>query len=367
MSAPLAAPPGVEAIDQDSFYGRLADHGFCYGGPFRSLRGIGHDPTRPELVYAEVGLPADTDVSGYGIHPALLDAALHPLAGAFFGAAAEADPVALRLPFAFSGVSLHATAATRLHVQLTCTGVDTFRLHATDPAGAPVITIDALSLRAAPEPLGGPPPVRAQDSVLELAWSPLPDHPCPAAGSTPAWAVLTEDPDHLPASLQDGPIHTDLSALAPRPELVIWALPLPGAVDEDADPLQRVHALTRHTLSQLQGWLARPDTAGTQLVILTRHAVTVSAADRAPDLAHAAAWALIHTAQNEHPHRIILLDTDTTAATDQHIVATLARRAGRRTPAGPAPRHPTHPPADPDPDPDPTSNPRLETGHHRQG
>ena len=88
VSAPLAGPPGVEAIDQDSFYGRLADHGFCYGGPFRSLRGIGHDPTRPELVYAEVELPADTDVSGYGIHPALLDAALHPLAGAFFGAAA---------------------------------------------------------------------------------------------------------------------------------------------------------------------------------------------------------------------------------------------------------------------------------------
>ena len=62
-----------------------------------------------------------------------------------------------------------------------------------------------------------------------------------------------------------------------------------------------MHSLTRRTLAGLQDWLARPDTAGTQLVILTRHAVSTSVYDRAPDLAHAAVWALIHTAQNEHP------------------------------------------------------------------
>ena len=40
-------------------------------------------PADPEVVYAEVALPADTDITGYGIHPALLDAALHPLAAVF--------------------------------------------------------------------------------------------------------------------------------------------------------------------------------------------------------------------------------------------------------------------------------------------
>ena len=69
-------------------------------------------------------------------------------------------------------------------------------------------------------------------------------------------------------------------------------------------PLQRVHAVTRHTLAGLQSWLARADTVDTHLVIVTRHAVSISAYDRAPDLAHAAVWALIHTAQNEHPGRI---------------------------------------------------------------
>jgi NADPH:quinone reductase-like Zn-dependent oxidoreductase/acyl carrier protein len=56
-------------------------------------------------------------------------------------------------------------------------------------------------------------------------------------------------------------------------------------------------------------------------VIITRHAVSVSAYDGAPDLAHAAAWALIRTAQNEHAERIILLDTDDTTATADGLLA----------------------------------------------
>ena len=82
-----------------------------------------------------------------------------------------------------------------------------------------------------------------------------------------------------------------------------------------------MHTLTRHVLAQLQSWLARPDTASTRLVIVTRHAVSVSAYDGAPDLAHAAAWALIRTAQNEHADRIVLLDTDDTAATADALLA----------------------------------------------
>ena len=138
--------PGVEALDQDDFYERLAQRGYGYSGLFRSLRGIGTDPARPEVVYAEVALPAGTDVAGYGIHPALLDAALHPLASVL-DRTGEADSASLRLPYVFSGITLYATAATQLHVQLTRTGEDTFELHATDPTGAPVITIRAMTLR----------------------------------------------------------------------------------------------------------------------------------------------------------------------------------------------------------------------------
>ena len=74
-------------------------------------------------------------------------------------------------------------------------------------------------------------------------------------------------------------------------------------------------------LAQLQSWLARPDTANTRLLIVTSYAVSVSAHDGVPDLAHAAALGMIHTAQNEHPDRIILLDTDDTAATEDTLLA----------------------------------------------
>ena len=187
-------------------------------------------------MYAEVAL-ADTDVSGYGIHPALLDAALHPLAAAFYsGARFDAESAAPRLPFAFTGITLHATAATQLRVWLTSTGPDSFALYATDPAGAPVITIQSFTLRELPDTVGQPTPARGlQDSLFELSWSPLPPDASPAA-ATPAWAVVTDQPDRLPASLQNGPVHTELTALGDPPELVIWPLPLPDPA-ADVDPV----------------------------------------------------------------------------------------------------------------------------------
>ena len=330
--APPAVPTGMEPIDADSFYARLADHGYRYSGLFRSLRGIGQNPGDPDVVYAQVGLPADTDVGGYGIHPALLDAALHPLAEAWFNTAAEADAVAPRLPFAFSGISLHATGATALDVELTRTGADTFRLFAADPAGAPVISIDTLTVRAMPEGIGRGAPVASGDSVFELAWSPVPQDTSDtsAAGPVPGWAAVSEDPAQLPAVLRGGPIHSELAGLTSCPELVIWPLPLAPETSGTpesmgGDPLPRLHSLTRHTLSGLQEWLAHPEAAASRLVILTRHAVSTGVADRAPDLAHAAAWALIHSAQSEHPERIVVLDTDDSDATEQVLLATLAR------------------------------------------
>ena len=219
--------PGVEALDQDDFYERLAQRGYGYSGLFRSLRGIGSDPARPDVVYAEVALPAGTDVTGYGIHPALLDAALHPMASVL-DRTGEADSASLRLPYAFSGITLYATAATQLHVQLTRTGEDTFKLHATDPTGAPVITIRTITLRELPDIRGQLAAVAGlRDSVFQLSWPPLFDDISPAAATVPGWAVVTGSPEHLSAGLSNGPIYTDLATVAPCPELVIWPLPRP--------------------------------------------------------------------------------------------------------------------------------------------
>ncbi|WP_085161009.1 type I polyketide synthase [Mycobacterium lacus] len=323
----LAPAPGVASFDQDDFYERLAQRGYRYSGLFRSVRGIATDAARSEGVQAEVTLPAGTDVAGYGIHPALLDAALHPLAAVLDGMGA-ADSGSLRLPFVFTGVTLYATAATQLHVQLTRTGEDTFELRATDPTGAPVITISAVTLRTVSDRIGGPAPSAAtSDSLFELTWLSVPDLPGPSSVQPPGWAVCADAPERLPASLSDGVIHADLATLTPCPELVIWPLPRPGEQPEgETDPLRRVHALTRHVLAQVQSWLSRPETANTQLMIITSRAVSVGVYDGVPDLAHAAVWALIHTAQQEQPDRIIVLDTDDSAASKDNLLAIASRR-----------------------------------------
>ncbi|BCI90855.1 hypothetical protein NIIDMKKI_60610 [Mycobacterium kansasii] len=100
---------------------------------------------------------------------------------------------------------------------------------------------------------------------------------------------------------------------------------------DDADAVSSIHGLTRRALAGLQAWLARPDTSGTALVVLTCRAVAISPYDRAPDLAQAAVWALLHSAHNEYPGRIRLVDTDLAGASADtllHLLATFAGTGG---------------------------------------
>ncbi|MEK1025859.1 beta-ketoacyl reductase, partial [Mycobacterium ulcerans] len=105
-------------------------------------------------------------------------------------------------------------------------------------------------------------------------------------------------------------------------DVVVWPVPVPSNEElqahqaSDTAVSSRIHTLTRQTLTVVQDWLTHPDTTGTRLVIVTRHGVSTSAHDPVPDLAHAAVWGLIRSAQNEHPGRFTLLDTDDNTNSD---------------------------------------------------
>ena len=99
-------PAGAQPADPGARYAQLADRGYGYGPAFR-VRALWR---RDGEVLAEVAVPPDAgvDVAGFGIHPALLDAALH--------AALLADPgdgEAVALPFAWEGVRLHMPRGPR--------------------------------------------------------------------------------------------------------------------------------------------------------------------------------------------------------------------------------------------------------------
>ncbi|MCM3887583.1 type I polyketide synthase, partial [Frankia sp. R82] len=81
-----------------------------------------------------------------------------------------------------------------------------------------------------------------------------------------------------------------------------------------------VRAATRWALSLVHIWLADAGPAG-RLVVVTRGAVATDGTDAAPDLAQAAVWGLVRSAQAEHPDRFVLLDLDDQTASVDAVAA----------------------------------------------
>ncbi|MGW4615969.1 polyketide synthase dehydratase domain-containing protein, partial [Rhodococcus triatomae] len=69
-------PVGAVAVSVEGAYERLAGQGYGYGPVFQGLRAAWQ---RGEEIFAEVVLPegAGADAERFGVHPALLDAAMH--------------------------------------------------------------------------------------------------------------------------------------------------------------------------------------------------------------------------------------------------------------------------------------------------
>ncbi|MFF5107453.1 SDR family NAD(P)-dependent oxidoreductase, partial [Streptomyces sp. NPDC000134] len=274
-------PAGARTVDLDGFYDRLADGGFAYGPVFQGLRSAWR---KGDEVFAEVALPEGVDAGGFGLHPALLDAALHAtgLAGG-----KDDDTGGLGLPFSWSGVRLHASGANTLRVRLSPAGTDAVALTVADGSGAPVATVDALVVRAvSPDALGA---ARRIESLYRLDWVPAPA----AAGSN---ASVAEFADW-------SAVRTALDAGETLPDNAVVRCAGP---EDGTEVRQRVQAV----LELVRGWLADERCAASRLVLVTRGAVAVDAGQDVPDLAAAAIWGLMRTAQSENPDRFVLVDID---------------------------------------------------------
>ncbi len=298
---PAAWPPaGATEVDLTGWYPALLEHGLSYGPAFQGLRRVW---TGEDDVFAEVVLPDDaaTEAARFGVHPALLDAALHPI-GLLPGAEETGGP---RVPFAFEGVQVHASGARLLRVRLTRNG-SAVRLTARDEAGAPVVSVDSLVLR---ELTGVAAPSAASRSLFEVAWQAEEADPVDDASG---WAVLGGPA--LPG-VPGGPsaetirqLRAAIDAGIAPPRLLLFT-PAASPAD-DGDPAEAVRTVTADVLGLVQEWLAVDALADSKLVVVTRGALAVRDGDRVSDLAAAAVWGLLRSAQSEHPGRIVLADVD---------------------------------------------------------
>ncbi|WP_344057109.1 type I polyketide synthase, partial [Sphaerisporangium rubeum] len=259
--ADTAPPADAEPLDVEVLYEELAGAGYAYGPAFQGVRAAwrhGGD------LFAEVELTEDGE--GFLLHPALLDAALHPLVGREVVSAEGGLPV----PFSWTGVEVSGPGAATLRVRWSAAGNPA--LTAVDAGGRPVLTAESVVLRpVAPSGFGG-----AARDLYRVAWSPV---PVPEAGD-------------------DVRVVADVAALTgeePPPEVVAVRVP----AGRDA---------AEYVLGAVRRWLEDERTGAGRLLFLTEGAVAAVDGDPVGDPWAAAAWGLVRSAQSEHPGRFAVAD-----------------------------------------------------------
>ncbi|MCP3803256.1 SDR family NAD(P)-dependent oxidoreductase [Allokutzneria sp. A3M-2-11 16] len=155
-------PVDASSVDVSRLYDQLAGQGYGYGPVFQGLTAAWR---RGDEVFAEVALPEGADASGFALHPALLDSALHVL-----GFSALAEDQRTRLPFSWRGIALFAEGASALRVRVAVVGPDEVSVTVADTTGAPVAVIESLVLRAVSQVA-----TRLPEELLTVDLVPLPE------------------------------------------------------------------------------------------------------------------------------------------------------------------------------------------------
>ena len=262
-------------------------------------------------IFAEVVLPEGIggDAGEFGLHPVLLNAAL---LAAGLGAPSGPDDDGVRMPFAWSGMSLYAVGASVLRVRLRRSPAGALSLLAADATGEPVVSVESLVLRsvAASDAAGS----SLREALFGIEWVPV-AVPVPIPGGH--WAVI--GPDRCGLSERLGGLgvevsnHADLAALAaaieaggPAPTAVLAGIGTAAHHQDDADEGAFARQVTGEALELAQQWPVLDLPA--RLVVLTRGAVATEPGEGVADLAAAAARSLLRSAQSENPGRLILVD-----------------------------------------------------------
>ncbi|WP_372498540.1 type I polyketide synthase [Yinghuangia soli] len=279
-------PAGAAPLDVTGAYDALDAAGIAYGPVFRGLRAAWQ---QGDAVYAEAVLPEAqrAEAASFGLHPALLDAALHIAA---VRALDPADQRGNRLPFAWKGVRLHAAGAGLLRVRIGTDGEGDVVLDAADGTGTPVVSIGRLATRHVTADQLAAARSRDRDALFAPTWMPGPPLPVEDAAQDVAAAV------HAGAV-------PDAEAVYVRP----WS-------GDAAELVDAVHHETARVLAVLQASAERGADDAAPLAVITRGAVAALPGEH-PDPVGAAVWGLVRSAQTEQPGRFLLVDFAPAAGT----------------------------------------------------
>jgi NADPH:quinone reductase-like Zn-dependent oxidoreductase len=324
----LWPPVGVEPVEVDGLYERLAQSGFEYGPIFQCLTRAWR---RDGEVFAEVELPlAEVErASTFGLHPALMDAALHAMAFARPGDSVDVLDD-LRLPFSWSDVALPAGVATMLRVHIAPAGKDALSITVGDQAGRRVVSVGSLVMRkisaADIERHAG----AQRNAMFGVEW--MEDSSALHVAEYGSMVLATcsvELHDALRSVDLECDVFEDMEVLGDAIDndeaisamVLLDARSLQGAhaLEGDCDPrfeepVEDVPKVLKTTLHQmlgsLQGWLADERFSRSRLVVITQGALATDVLENVHDLAGSAVWGMMRSAQAENPGRLVLVDVD---------------------------------------------------------
>ncbi|MGO4649949.1 type I polyketide synthase [Nocardia sp. 2YAB30] len=312
----LWPPSGVQPSDDGSLYDRLAERGFDYGPIFQGVTAMWN---RGEQTFAEVSLDESVSdsASAFGIHPALLDACLHPaldeliLDSKLVPESPGQDRATARvpLPFSFTGVRLRRPGAAAVRARMIRDENGQARIDAVDDAGEVVVSIDAVGARLVDADVLAAASTARRTVPLHLQWI---ESALPAAPSLPSgWVPATLGSVRIPGIDRHYTDVTELVAADDIPDVVVWWIADTPAVVENGPVSGRAAAIRQsvHTAwDVLRSWLSVERLSETRLVVATHRAAGLP--NESVELTGAAVIGLVRSAQLEHPGRFVLLDHD---------------------------------------------------------
>ncbi|MDT3400812.1 polyketide synthase dehydratase domain-containing protein, partial [Streptomyces sp. B1866] len=221
-------------------YAGMADLGYDYGPVFQGVRAVWR---AGEDVYAEVALPDDGDGAGFGIHPALFDAAMHG------GLLRQGSEVSAVLPFSWSGVRLGAQGLSRVRARISPADDSALRVEIYGEQGEPVLSMDKLVFRPVEQGQLENTRGNQQKSLFELDWAPVAvGSPGPVRlavlGGLAASGERYADLDALERALAEG---------AAAPDAVLAGAGVPEGADGVAEA---AHEVAAGALELVRRWLA---------------------------------------------------------------------------------------------------------------
>ncbi|MEC9465162.1 MAG: SDR family NAD(P)-dependent oxidoreductase, partial [Myxococcota bacterium] len=300
-------PAGADVVDLEGFYQKLHAGGLEYGPTFQGLE---EAYTTEGGVYARVTL-ADSlshEADDYGLHPALFDSALHAMVLAT-AELKDAESGAVMLPFAWSDVVLHATGARelRVHVGVTPDGSGqsaTAAITLCDGTGNLVAQVGGLMVRRATMEQLRSATQSDSNHLYRVEWQPV-------LVGREAWeseSTVVLGGDGALAETLGVPWVESLDRLleqtqaeAPLRRLIIDVSGSHASelIVEGAATLALGH------LELLQRLLVEDALLDTELIWVTRGAVSSGPDEGVLDLMAAPLWGLLRTARSENPGRVV--------------------------------------------------------------